>query len=68
MNFEHYNFLINPFFGFKEKISEKSEGFGTSSLFEIYKDKNGETFLFSPFFDIKNPYSHQYHISLISLK
>ena len=68
MNFENDIFLTNPFFKFKEIITEKSEGFGSSSLFELYKDKKGDTYLFSPFFDIRNPYLHQYHISLISLK
>lgn len=68
MSFNDINFLTNPNYKFKEIISEKSEGFGTSSLFEIYKDKNNNTFLFSPFFDIKDPRSHKYHISVISLK
>ena len=68
MNFERENFLTNPFFKFKEIITEKNEGFGTSSMFEVIKHKNGETYLLSPYLDIKNPYSHFYHISLISLK
>ena len=68
MNFETSNFSTIPIFKFKEIIYDKSEGFGTSSLFEIYKDKNNDTFLFCPFFDTKNPYSHKYHISVISLK
>lgn len=68
MNFENVNFPTNPFFKFKEIITEKSEGFGTSSLFEVIKHKNGDTYLLSPYMDIKNPYSHLYHISIISLK
>ena len=68
MSFKDLNFVSIPNFKFKEIISEKSEGYGTSSLFEIYKDKNNNTFLFSPFFNIKNPYSNKSHISVISLK
>ena len=68
MDFEGVKFTTNPNFKFKEYITEKSEGYGTSSLFEVFIDKEGDTILASPFMDIKNPYSHQYHISLISLK
>ena len=67
MNFENVEFKSNPIFKFKEYISDKNEGFGTSSLFEVFIDKEGDTILASPYMDIKNPYSHQYHISLISL-
>lgn len=67
MNFENAKFTTNPNFKFKEYITDKSEGFGTSSLFEVFIDKEGDVILASPYMDISNPYSHQYHISLISL-
>ena len=68
MNFEQLNFKKNPKFQFKEIISDKREGFGTSSLFEIFKDKKDEIYIAAGYFDIKNPKSKEYHISLISLK
>jgi hypothetical protein len=67
MNFEGMKFTTNPNFKFKEYITDISEGYGTSSLFEVFIDKEGDTILASPYIDITNPYSHQYHISLISL-
>ena len=67
MNFEGMKFTTNPNFKFKEYITDISEGYGTSSLFEVFIDKEGDTILASPYMDIANPYSHQFHISLISL-
>ena len=67
MNFESVKFTTNPNFKFKEFITDKSEGYGTSSLFEVFINKEGDTILASPYMDITNPYSHLYHISLISI-
>ena len=68
MNFENENFIINPHFKFKELISDKVEGFSVSSLLDIFIDKEGDVILAVPYFDIKNPYSKEFNISLISLK
>ena len=68
MNYENVDFIINPHFKFKEIISEEIEGYSVSSLFDVFIDKEGDTILALPFFDIKNPRSKDFHISLISLK
>ena len=68
MNYENVDFIINPHFKFKEIISDKIEGYSVSSLFDIFKDKEGDTILAFPFFDIKNPRSKDFHISLMTLK
>ena len=68
MNFENENFIINPHFIFKEIISDKIEGFSVSSLFDIFIDKDGDTILAFPYFDIKNPTLKEYNIALMSLK
>ena len=68
MNFENENFIKNPHFIFKEIISDKVEGFSVSSLFDIFIDKEGDTILAFPYFDIKNPTSKDFNISLMTLK
>lgn len=68
MNFEKVNFKKNPHFIFKEIISDKIEGFSVSSLFDIFIDKEGDTILALPYFDIKNPTSKEFNISLMTLK
>ena len=68
MNFEKENFIKNPHFIFKEIISDKVEGFSVSSLFDIFIDKEGDTILAFPYFDIKNPTLKDFNISLITLK
>ncbi len=68
MNFDNENFIINPHFKFKEIISDKVEGYSVSSLFDIFIDKEEEVILAMPYFDIKNPYSKDFNISLIRLK
>ena len=52
---------------FKEVIIEKSECLGGSYQFDSYKNKNGDTILISPYFDIE-AYEPKHHISLIDLK
>ena len=68
MNFDNENFIINPHFKFKEIISDKVEGYSVSSLFDIFIDNDEEVILAMPYFDIKNPYSKDFNISLIGLK
>ena len=68
MNFENENFMINPHFKFKEIISDKAEGYSVSSLFDIFIDNESELLLAFPYFDIKNPYSKDFNISLVRLK
>lgn len=68
MDFENENFSTNPHFKFKEIISDKAEGYSVSSLFDVFIDNEGDVILAFPYFDIKNPTSKDFHISLVSLK
>ena len=62
------NFNATPNFKFKEIVTEKRECLASTYQFDCYKDKDGQTILIAPFFDIENPQDRIHHISLINLK
>ena len=68
MSFEDICFKSEPNFKFKGIIKDKSECLASAYQYECYRDKNGEIYLISPFFDIERPELTNYHISLITLK
>lgn len=68
MSFDLLNFTTSPNFHFKEVISSTSDCLSSTYQFDCYKNKNGETILIAPFFDISNLLNQKHHISLINLK
>ena len=68
MSFEEISFKTEPNFKYKGIVKEKSECLSSTYQYDCYKDKNGEIFLISAYWDIERPEIADYHISLISLK
>ena len=68
MSFDKVNFKSNPNFKFKEIVKEKTECLASTYQFDCFKDKDGETYLISPFWDIEHVETPIHYISIINLK
>lgn len=68
MSFDNVNFTSNPNFKFKEIVIEKTECLAATYQFDVFKDKDGETYLISPYWNIEHPETPIHHISIINLK
>ena len=52
MSFDQQNFISNPNFKFREYPAELRECLGTTYTYDVYKNKQGQTILISPYFNI----------------
>ena len=52
MSFDQQNFISNPNFKFREYPAELRECLGTTFTYDVYKNKQGQTILISPYFNI----------------
>ena len=52
MSFDQQNFVSNPNFKFREYPAELRECLGTTLTYDVYKNKQGQTILISPYFNI----------------
>ena len=68
MSFDNVNFKSNPNFKFKEIVKEKTECLASTYQFDVFKDKDGETYLISPYWDIEHVETPIHYISIINLK
>ena len=68
MSFDEIPFKTNPNFRFQEAITTKSDCLSATHQFDCYQDKNGDTILISPYFDLPKAAERDHHISLINLK
>ena len=52
MSFDQQNFVSNPNFKFREYPADLRECLGTTFTYDVYKNKQGQTILISPYFNI----------------
>ena len=52
MSFDQQNFVSNPNFKFREYPSTLRECLGTTFTYDVYKNKQGQTILITPYFNI----------------
>ena len=68
MSFEDILFKTEPNFKYKGIVKEKAECFASTYQYDCYRNKDGEVYLISPYWDIEKVEIADHHISLINLK